>query len=173
MLGETKECSVADAVPGLTWEQTFASAPANCVGSPLAHLWSGPRKRGDDGEMFDHLSIQCADPSASGAFYDAVLAPLGGGRVMAFGDVVGFGPAGKPEFWIGPLATGEGFRESHIAFAASDRAAVRAFVEAARGTGAEILHEPRLWPGYHPSYYGGFVRDPDGNNVEAVCHTPE
>jgi catechol 2,3-dioxygenase-like lactoylglutathione lyase family enzyme len=79
----------------------------------------------------------------------------------------------KPEFRIGPQTTGEGFRESHIAFAASDPAAVRAFFAAAAGTGAEVLHEPRLWPEYHASYYGAFVRDPDGNNVEAVCHAPQ
>jgi catechol 2,3-dioxygenase-like lactoylglutathione lyase family enzyme len=60
-----------------------------------------------------------------------------------------------------------------VAFAAADRAAVRSFFAAAAGTGAEVLHEPRLWPEYHPNYYGAFVRDPDGNNVEAVCHSPE
>ncbi len=123
--------------------------------------------------MLDHLSIQCADTSASAAFYDAVLATIGGGRVIDFGPVVGFGVGGKPEFWIGPPSAGDGFRESHIAFAAPDRAAVRAFFDAAVATGAEVLHEPRLWPEYHPGYYGAFVRDPDGNNVEAVCHTPE
>ncbi|MFC6085779.1 VOC family protein [Sphaerisporangium aureirubrum] len=69
--------------------------------------------------------------------------------------------------------SGEGFRESHIAFSAQDRASVRAFFDAAVATGAAVLHEPRLWPEYHPGYYGAFVRDPDGNNVEAVCHLPE
>jgi catechol 2,3-dioxygenase-like lactoylglutathione lyase family enzyme len=123
--------------------------------------------------MLDHLSIQCADVAASAAFYDAVLGTLGGGRVMDFGEVIGFGRQSKPEFWIGPQATGEGFRESHIAFSAPDRAAVRAFFSAAVGAGAEVLHEPRVWTEYHPSYYGAFVRDPDGNNVEAVCHVSE
>jgi catechol 2,3-dioxygenase-like lactoylglutathione lyase family enzyme len=123
--------------------------------------------------MIDHLSIQCADVAASAPFYDAVLAPLGGVRVMDFGEVIGFGVPPRPEFWIGPRSTGEGFRESHIAFAAPDRTAVRAFFDAAVGAGATVLHEPRVWPEYHPSYYGAFVRDPDGNNVEAVCHTPE
>jgi catechol 2,3-dioxygenase-like lactoylglutathione lyase family enzyme len=123
--------------------------------------------------MLDHLSIQCADVQASAAFYDAALGALGGTRVMDFGEVIGFGAAGKPEFWIGPQTTGEGFRESHIAFAAPDRAAVRAFFAAVAGTGAEVLHEPRLWPEYHATYYGAFVRDPDGNNVEAVCHALE
>jgi catechol 2,3-dioxygenase-like lactoylglutathione lyase family enzyme len=73
---------------------------------------------------------------------------------------------------LGPLSTGEPNREIHVAFQASDRAAVRAFFDAAVRSGAEVLHEPRVWPEYHPSYYGAFVRDPDGNNVEAVCHDP-
>ncbi len=122
--------------------------------------------------MIDHISLQCADTAASAAFYDAVLAPLGGTRVMDFGDVVGFGVAPMPEFWIGPRSTGEGFRESHIAFTAASRDAVDAFFAAAVAAGAEVMHEPRLWPEYHAAYYGAFVRDPDGNNVEAVCHSP-
>jgi catechol 2,3-dioxygenase-like lactoylglutathione lyase family enzyme len=123
--------------------------------------------------MLDHLSIQCTDVSSSATFYDRVLAPLGGGRVMEFGQVIGFGIPPMPDFWVGPCNTGEGFRESHIAFTAPDRAAVRAFVDAARAAGAEVLHEPRVWPEYHANYYGAFVRDPDGNNVEAVCHQAE
>ena len=123
--------------------------------------------------MLDHVSIQCADVRASAAFYDAVLAALGGGRVMDFGEVVGYGNAGRPEFWIGPQSTGTGFRESHLAFTASSREEVREFFAAAAATGAGVLHEPRLWPEYHASYYGAFVRDPDGNNVEAVCHAPQ
>ena len=78
--------------------------------------------------------------------------------------------AGDPLGGMG--VTGDGFRESHIAFSAPDRATVDAFVRAAVDAGAEVLHEPRVWPEYHPNYYGGFVRDPDGNNVEAVCHAP-
>lgn len=123
--------------------------------------------------MLDHLSIQCADVAASAAFYDAVLAPLGGRRVRDSGDVIGYGVPPKPTFWIGRRTTGEGFRESHIAFWAPDRASVRAFFEAAAGCGAAVLHEPRLWPEYHADYYGAFVRDPDGNNVEAVCRLAE
>ena len=123
--------------------------------------------------VLDHLSIQCEDVAVSAAFYDAVLAPLGGGRVMDFGEVIGFGVGQKPDFWIGPRNTGDGFRECHVAFAAPDRAAVRSFFAAAVSAGAEVLHEPREWPEYHPGYCGAFVRDPDGNNVEAVCHTPE
>ena len=131
------------------------------------------RRAGEDDRVIDHISVQCADAAASAAFYDAVLAPLGGTRVMDFGEVVGFGIAPKPEFWIGPRSTGEGFRESHLAFTAPSRAVVDAFFAAAVAAGAEVLHEPRLWPEYHAAYYGAFVRDPDGNNVEAVCHAPE
>jgi catechol 2,3-dioxygenase-like lactoylglutathione lyase family enzyme len=123
--------------------------------------------------MLDHVSFQCADMAVSKAFYDAVLAPLGGERVMDFGEAVGYGVPPMPDFWIGQHNTGEGFRESHIAFTAANRAAVRAFFDAAVATGATVLYEPRLWPEYHETYYGAFVRDPDGNNVEAVCHAPE
>ncbi len=124
--------------------------------------------------MISHVSIQCSDFPGSAAFYDAVLAPLGGSRLMTDGaDAIGYGVSPNPDFWIGKQLTGNGFRETHIAFAAPDRAAVRSFYDAAIGTGAESLHEPQLWPRYHPNYYGAFVRDPDGNNVEAVCHTPE
>ncbi|MGI9120986.1 MAG: VOC family protein [Acidimicrobiales bacterium] len=123
--------------------------------------------------MLDHVSIQCADVSASAAFYDVVLAPLGGQRVLDFGEIIGFGVPPKPDFWLGPRTAGEGFRETHIAFLAPDRAAVHSFYEAAVGLGSEVLHEPQEWPMYHPGYYGAFVRDPDGNNVEATCHTPE
>jgi catechol 2,3-dioxygenase-like lactoylglutathione lyase family enzyme len=120
--------------------------------------------------MIDHVSIQCADFARSSAFYDAVLAPLGGKRIMEFGPAIGYGTDDKPDFWIGQQATGEGFRESHLAFAAADPETVDAFFRAAVDAGAEVLHEPRKWPEYHPGYYGAFVRDPDGNNVEAVCH---
>lgn len=77
--------------------------------------------------MLDHLSIQCADVPVSARFYDAVLAPLGGARVMDFGEVIGFGVAPKPTFWIGPFDSDEGLRESHIAFTAATRAAVQRF----------------------------------------------
>jgi len=122
--------------------------------------------------MLDHLSIQCSDMAASSAFYDAVLEPLGGTRIMDFGQAIGYGVPPMPDFWIGTQQTGDGFRESHIAFTAKDRATVDAFFAAALRAGAEALHEPRVWPEYHPNYYGAFVRDPDGNNVEAVCHQP-
>jgi catechol 2,3-dioxygenase-like lactoylglutathione lyase family enzyme len=123
--------------------------------------------------MLDHVSIQCADLPASAAFYEAVLAPLGGQRMMDLGQAFAFGVPPTPDFWLGAQATGDGFRESHIAFAAPDRAAVDSFLAAAKDAGADVLHEARVWPEYHPNYYGAFVRDPDGNNSEAVCHAPE
>ena len=122
--------------------------------------------------MIDHISIQCTDVPASAEFYDAVLGALGGRRIFDMGDVIGYG-VDVPSFWLGPHSTGEGFRETHLAFRAPSRDAVLAFRQSAVDLGAEVLHEPREWPEYHPGYYGAFVRDPDGNNVEAVCHTPQ
>ncbi len=89
--------------------------------------------------MLDHVGIQCTDIAASAAFYDAALAPLGVSRVMDFGVAIGFGTRDKPDFWIGAQTTGHGFRESHLAFTAPDRVAVRAFFEAARDAGAEAV----------------------------------
>ena len=122
--------------------------------------------------MLDHVGFQCADLAASAAFYDAVLAPLGGSRLMDFTVAIGYG-TDHADFWIGGFSEGDGFRESHIAFSAATRAQVDAFFQAAVAAGAEVLHEPRVHEEYHEHYYGAFVRDPDGNNVEAVCHRPE
>jgi len=125
------------------------------------------------GALLDHLAIQCQDVAASSAFYDAVMVPLGGTRVMQYGETIGYGVGPFPSFWIGPLSTGQTNREIHIALAAPSRRAVREFFEVVRALGAELLHEPRVWPEYHEQYYGAFVRDPDGNNLEAVCHQPD
>lgn len=111
--------------------------------------------------------------AASAAFYDAVLAPLGFARVLDYDVAIGYGADGNPDFWISGFDSGDGFRESHIAFSASSRAKVVEFFEAAKALGAEVLHEPKVWEEYHPDYFAAFVRDPDGNNVEAVCHRPE
>ena len=98
--------------------------------------------------MIDHVSIQCTDLVRAAVFYDAVLAPLGGKRVLDFVQAIGYGTE-FPDFWIGTQQTGDGFRESHIAFNAPDRAAVQTFFDTAVANGAEALHEPRLWPEYH------------------------
>ncbi|MBP7000493.1 VOC family protein [Amaricoccus sp.] len=123
--------------------------------------------------MIDHTGISVADLKRSLAFYDAALAPLGIGRVMAFPDEgepvgVGYGANGKPFFWVG--AHGPRSGPIHVAFAAADQAAVRAFHAAALAAGGTDNGAPGLRPDYHPTYYGAFVLDPDGNNVEAVNH---
>ena len=122
--------------------------------------------------MIDHFSINCSDLDRASLFYDTVLATLGHRRLMDFGVAIGYG-TDKPDFWIGTFEGIGPNREVHVAFTAADAATVRALRDAAVGLGAEVLHEPRLWPEYHAGYYGAFVRDPDGNNVEAVCHFGE
>jgi catechol 2,3-dioxygenase-like lactoylglutathione lyase family enzyme len=120
--------------------------------------------------VIDHFGINCADYAASQRFYDRVLGVLGYSRQMDVGPAIGYGRNGKPEFWIAEGAGMGPNREIHAAFAAADENAVRAFHDAALEVGAESLHAPRLWPEYHPGYFGAFVRDPDGNNIEAVFH---
>jgi catechol 2,3-dioxygenase-like lactoylglutathione lyase family enzyme len=120
--------------------------------------------------MLDHVSLQVADLAASADFYDRVLAPLGGRQIMHVGDAAGYG-TDRPDFSIGRAASDGPAKEVHVAFVAVDRDAVIAFHRAAVAAGAEVLHEPRPFPEYDPAYFGTFVRDPDGNNVEAVCRT--
>jgi catechol 2,3-dioxygenase-like lactoylglutathione lyase family enzyme len=120
--------------------------------------------------MIDHFGIQVDDLAASRSFYDRVLEPLGYRVLMDVGPALGYG-AGFPLFWIGTATDQIPNRQSHIAFRAPSREAVTTFFELATGAGMEVLHPPRLWPEYHPGYFGAFVRDPDGNNVEAVHHT--
>lgn len=119
--------------------------------------------------MIDHLGVNVDDMEAAASFYDTVLATLGHRRLVEYPGVIGYG-TDEPTFWISGAAEGASNRECHVAFRAADRAQVEAFVAAAQTSGAEVLHAPREWPEYHPGYYGGFVRDPDGNNVEAVVH---
>jgi catechol 2,3-dioxygenase-like lactoylglutathione lyase family enzyme len=123
--------------------------------------------------VLDHFGINCVDYARSQRFYDRVLGVLGYSRQLDLGEAIGYGRDGKPTFWISEAPPGAAVgpnRETHFAFAAADHDAVRAFHDAAVELGAESLHAPRLWPEYHEGYFGAFVRDPDGNNVEAVCH---
>lgn len=123
--------------------------------------------------VIDHFGINCHDYAKSREFYDKVLHVLGYRRVMDVGPAIGYGVEGKPTFWIADASAGQAGgpnREVHIAFAAKDAESVQAFFHTALALGMEPLHAPRLWPEYHPGYYGAFVRDPDGNNVEAVFH---
>ena len=123
--------------------------------------------------IIDHLGIGVADYARAKAFYGEALAPLGITLVMEIeaAEACGFGKGGKPDFWIS--AGSKSDSPTHIAFVAANRAAVRAFHEAALRAGGKDHGAPGLRPQYHPSYYGAFVLDLDGNNVEAVCHAPE
>jgi catechol 2,3-dioxygenase-like lactoylglutathione lyase family enzyme len=128
--------------------------------------------------MLDHIGLAVADFDRAKAFYRAALKPLGLGVVMEVtaeetgGDAhAGFGDEGKPFFWIGTGAKPKG--GAHVAFAAQTRAEVDAFHAAALAAGGRDNGAPGLRPHYHPNYYGAFVYDPDGNNIEAVCHRPE
>lgn len=117
--------------------------------------------------MIDHISLKVRDLARSKAFYEAALAPLGYAVIMEFGVTVGLGAGRKPDFWLG---VGEASGPMHIAFAAESREAVDAFHRAALAAGATDNGAPGPRPQYHPGYYGAFVLDPDGNNVEAVIH---
>ncbi len=121
--------------------------------------------------MLDHLGFSVSDFKASRAFYAAALAPLGIGIVMEFGEHAGFGRDDRGQFWIG--AGGKPAGRLHLAFTARNREEVRAFHAAALAAGATDNGEPGLRPDYHPHYYGAFVIDLNGHNIEAVCHSPE
>jgi catechol 2,3-dioxygenase-like lactoylglutathione lyase family enzyme len=134
--------------------------------------------------MLDHTGIVVSDFKRSRAWYVAALAPIGYAVLMEFSgsetghaDVAGLGDkaAGKPDFWItGASAAGTATKPPlHIAFRAANHAAVDNFYKAAMSAGGRDNGAPGLRPHYHPNYYGAFVIDPDGHNVEAVCHTPE
>jgi catechol 2,3-dioxygenase-like lactoylglutathione lyase family enzyme len=120
--------------------------------------------------MIDHVTLQVADVPTSMRFYEALLAPLQMRLDFDDGTVVGFfGPeADTGSLWLCPAERAED-RELHLAFRAPDRSVVDAFHDAAVTIGVEILHAPRTFPEYGEHYYGAFVRDPDGHNIEAVC----
>jgi catechol 2,3-dioxygenase-like lactoylglutathione lyase family enzyme len=135
--------------------------------------------------MIDHIGLTVRDLKVSKAFYDAAFAPLGVEVVMSVTadetgsyDYLGYGPgadsrdiqAGKPSFWIGGGETLTG--PMHVAFVAATRAQVDAFHAAALAAGGVDNGPPGVRPHYHPNYYGAFVLDPDGRNIEAVCHAP-
>ena len=127
--------------------------------------------------MIDHTGVSTSDFAAASKFYDAVFAALGGTMLMKVPpeytggiEVAGYG-RDKPDFWIS-----EGAAQTppvHVAFAARSRAEVDAFYKAAMAAAGSDNGAPGLRPQYHADYYGAFVRDPDGNNIEAVCHLPE
>jgi catechol 2,3-dioxygenase-like lactoylglutathione lyase family enzyme len=126
--------------------------------------------------MLDHTGFPVSDYARSKAFYLQALAPLGYALVMEVQQdendrpAAGFGAGGKPDLWIGGESGLQ--RPIHIAIAAPNRAAVDAFHRAALAAGGKDNGAPGLRPHYHPNYYAAFVRDPDGHNIEAVCHAP-
>ena len=126
--------------------------------------------------MIDHLGFSVSDYARAKAFYEKALAPLGYVLVMETTaqetgkPAAGFGADGKPDFWIGD--EGKLDKPLHIAIVAEDRATVDAFYRAALAAGGRDNGPPGVRPQYHPNYYGAFVLDPDGHNIEAVCHTP-
>jgi catechol 2,3-dioxygenase-like lactoylglutathione lyase family enzyme len=122
--------------------------------------------------MFDHVSLQVRDVPVSTAFYEAVLGPLGIRPGHTDGAAVGFFGLSPGSFWISPAQRADD-RELHIGFRARTREEVRTFHQAALDYGAEVLHAPRVFPEYHSEYFAAFVRDPDGHNIEAVCHQVE
>jgi catechol 2,3-dioxygenase-like lactoylglutathione lyase family enzyme len=119
--------------------------------------------------VLDHVSLPVSDRERSERFYSDALSPLGYELIMEHGiSGVGFGQSGKPDFWIRegvPAAV-------NVAFATDDRSTVDAFHERALAVGGRDNGRPGLRPEYHPTYYGAYILDPDGNNIEAVCHRP-
>jgi catechol 2,3-dioxygenase-like lactoylglutathione lyase family enzyme len=125
----------------------------------------------------DHLSCTVSDYARSKAFYEKALAPLDIKPIMEFGQACGFGRDQKPDFWIGVGPASfqkpeqlQPISPIHVAFAARSRAEVDAFYKAAMAAGAKDFGAPGLRPHYHPGYYGAFVIDPDGHDIEAVFH---
>ncbi|KAA3519996.1 VOC family protein [Agrobacterium vitis] len=125
--------------------------------------------------MIDHMNIKVADFERARAFYDAAFAPLGASLLYMvpaeYSNGVKMGGYGRdrPVYWLHEGAPAVGYHQ-HIAFTANSRAEVDAFYQAAIAAGGKDNGPPGLRPHYHPNYYGAFVFDLDGNNIEAVCH---
>ena len=119
--------------------------------------------------IIDHIGLSVSDYEKSKAFYTLSLAPLGIEPVMEIEGWAGFGKQGKPEFWFG--FDGQPHTPMHIAFSAENREQVDRFYEAAIAAGGKDNGKPGIREIYHPDYYGAFIFDPDGHNIEAVCHT--
>ena len=131
--------------------------------------------------MIDHTGVVVSDFEASKRFYERALGAIGLGKLREFPaavtghtDVAGFGPSGKAEFWISAATAGQGSNKPpvHVAFRVDTRADVDTFYAAALAAGGTDNGAPGVRAHYHPNYYGAFVRDPDGHNIEAVCHAP-
>lgn len=128
--------------------------------------------------MIDHIGVSVSDFEKSKAFYVKALTAIGYGLLMEFPvavtgstDVAGFGEPPKPDFWISKGAPNQ--PPMHVAFRVTSRALVDAFYREAMAAGGRDNGAPGIRPHYHQDYYGAFVLDPDGHNIEAVCHLPE
>jgi catechol 2,3-dioxygenase-like lactoylglutathione lyase family enzyme len=121
--------------------------------------------------MIDHTGVNVTDIGKSKAFYRTALAPLGYSVIMESEQYAGFGVAPKPDFWIGQGKPD--LPPIHVAFRTENRRQVDAFYKAAIAAGGRDNGPPGLRPHYHANYYGAFVLDPDGHNIEAVCHSPQ
>lgn len=128
-------------------------------------------------KVIDHIGVNVSDYERSKEFYQKALEPLGITLVMEYGKAAGFGMAGKPELWVGQgkmsfqtEAHLSPITPIHICFAAPSRAAVDAFYHAALEAGGRDYGPPGVRPHYHANYYGAFILDPDGHNIEAVFH---
>jgi catechol 2,3-dioxygenase-like lactoylglutathione lyase family enzyme len=129
--------------------------------------------------LLDHVTLVVSDYARSKAFYEKALAPLGVKVIMEYGTACGFGRDKKPDFWIGqgPMSFQapeqlKVITPTHVAFSARSREEVDAFYAAALSAGGRDFGRPGLREIYHPHYYGAFVLDPDGHDVEAVIHGP-
>jgi catechol 2,3-dioxygenase-like lactoylglutathione lyase family enzyme len=121
--------------------------------------------------MIDHVGLAVSDYERSKTFFEQALSPLGYSLLMEHEiSGGGFGRDGKPDFWI---KKGDAGTTVHVAFASANRATVEQFHRAAVSAGGKCNGPPGPRSEYHPNYYGAFVLDPDGNNIEAVCHMPE
>ena len=121
--------------------------------------------------IIDHIGITVSNTTQSKAFYTACLSSLDIQLLFEVEGWIGYGRAGKAEFWFGEQ--GQPQRSMHIAFAAATRQQVDNFYHSALAAGGKDNGAPGIREMYHPDYYGAFVLDPDGHNIEAVCHAPE
>jgi catechol 2,3-dioxygenase-like lactoylglutathione lyase family enzyme len=127
----------------------------------------------EEQDMLDHIGLRTRQLKEMFAFYEAVLAPLGFSKHKDFGVAAGFGKPDALPLWIGQAEGDAAVSSVHLALVAGSRSAVDDFYKAALANGGTDNGPPGLRPQYHENYYGAFVLDPDGNNLEAVCHAPQ
>src|SRR5688572_1159415 len=167
-------CCTSSALPGRTMPSLFRSKAWTAARFPCWPYKSDERRT----SMIDHTGLAVTDYEKSKQFYSRALAPLGYRMMMELPreitrgiGVCGFGVPPKPDFWLHEHESANK-PPIHVAFRADSRALVDAFYKAALAAGGRDNGPPGPRPRYHPNYYGAFVLDPDGHNIEAVCHDP-